>query len=200
MATAATAVRQSNPWSLESRSAQSTLLQPRGHLRAIHQTAASRGLLKGLSPVLTPDLLWALRAAGHGDEIVVVDANFPAEEVSKKVTSGMKIELAGVTLPEALEAICEVYPLDFFISEPARYMAPTEGPLPPLGEEVIGMATDVITKASPGISVSPVERFAFYDEARKGFAVVQCVAERRPYGNFILTKGVVGPDGNDLKP
>ena len=64
------------------------------------------------------------------------DANFPAEEVSTKVTTGMKIELAGVTLPEALEAICAVYPLDYFIEEPARYMAPTKGPLPPLGQEV----------------------------------------------------------------
>jgi L-fucose mutarotase len=99
-----------------------------------------------------------------------------------------------------LRSALAVYPLDYFIAEPARYMAPTEGALPPLGQEVIDASTAVIAAAAPGITVSPLERFAFYDEARKGFAVVQCVAERRPYGNFILTKGVVGPDGNDLKP
>lgn len=99
-----------------------------------------------------------------------------------------------------LRSALAVYPLDYFIAEPARHMAPTEGALPPLGQEVIDASTAVIAAAAPGITVSPLERFAFYDEARKGFAVVQCVAERRPYGNFILTKGVVGPDGNDLKP
>mmetsp|Transcript_44932 Transcript_44932/g.62473 ORF Transcript_44932/g.62473 Transcript_44932/m.62473 type:complete len:188 (+) Transcript_44932:82-645(+) len=167
---------------------------------SLQTSAQSLGILKGLNPILTPDLLWMLRAAGHGDEIVVVDANFPAQEVSTKCTTGMKIELAGITLPEALNAICEVYPLDFFISEPARYMSPTEGSLPPLGQEVIDASRAVIGNHADGITISPLERFEFYDVARRGFAVVQCVAERRPYGNFILTKGVVGPDGNDLKP
>eukprot|EP00038_Savillea_parva_P009455 m.183644 g.183644 ORF g.183644 m.183644 type:complete len:198 (-) comp15892_c0_seq1:125-718(-) len=167
----------------------------------LRTSAPALGLLKGLNPILTPDLLWALRAAGHGDEIVLCDANFPAEEVSRKTTSEMKIELAGVTLPEALEAITQVYPLDFFIPEPARHMAPAEfAPLPPLGQEVIDQCTAIINVNSPGITVSAVERFDFYDEARMGFVVIQCIAERRPYGNFILTKGVVGPDGNDLKP
>eukprot|EP00035_Acanthoeca_spectabilis_P023879 m.451326 g.451326 ORF g.451326 m.451326 type:complete len:186 (+) comp20136_c0_seq1:91-648(+) len=166
----------------------------------LRTSAASLGLLKGIHPALTPDLLWVLRAAGHGDEIVLCDCNFPAEEVSKKTTTGMKIELAGITLPEALEAICELYPLDFFIPEPARHMNPTEGALPDLGQEVIDASTQVIQTAAAGINVSPLERFAFYDAAREGFAVVQCVGERRPYANFILTKGVVGPDGNDLKP
>jgi L-fucose mutarotase/ribose pyranase (RbsD/FucU family) len=66
--------------------------------------------------------------------------------------------------------------------------------------QVIDISSTVITAAAPGITVTPLERFAFYEEARRGFVVVQCVAERRPYGNFILTKGVVGPDGKDLKP
>ena len=66
--------------------------------------------------------------------------------------------------------------------------------------KVIDAGTKAITTAAPGITVTPLERFAFYEEARKGFVVVQCVAERRPYGNFILTKGVVGADGNDMKP
>ena len=74
--------------------------------------------------------------AGHGDDIVICDANFPGFEVSTKVTSGHHIQLAGVDLPEALEAILSVYPLDFFVAEPAKHMAPTDGPLPPLGQEV----------------------------------------------------------------
>ena len=71
--------------------------------------------------------------------------------------------------------------------------------MPPAGEEVIEAAAMVVTKHADGVSLAPIDRFEFYTKARRCFAVVQTL-ERRPYGNVILTKGVVGPDGLDLKP
>ena len=157
------------------------------------------GLLKGIPPLLSAELLYTLRSMGHGDKLAIVDCNFPAAEVSGKTTSGDKISL-DTDLPTALDAICAVLPLDFFIESPASYMSPQAGvALPPAGKEVIDAAKKVISKHCKGVSITPVERFSFYDEARSCFAVVQCL-ERRPYGNIVLTKGVVGPDGNDLKP
>ena len=116
-----------------------------------------------------------------------------------KTTTGKKIEMA-CDLPTALDAICQVLPLDFFIDSPASYMAPQAGvALPPAGAEVTAALKKTITKHVPGVKITPLDRFAFYDETRTAFAVVQ-VLERRPYGNVVLTKGVVGPDGKDLIP
>lgn len=65
---------------------------------------------------------------------------------------------------------------------------------------MIDASSAIIEGHCPGVNIAECERFEFYGEARKCFAVIQCIGERRPYGNFILKKGVVGPDGNDLKP
>ena len=160
---------------------------------------SSTGLLKQIDPILSADLLWVLRSMGHGDKLVICDVNFPAAEVAMKTTSGKHIFLEGVDLPRAIDAVLSVMPLDGFIDAPATYMAPQDGvEMPPAGEEVINAAAQaVLTHA--GVSVQPLERFAFYDESRTAFAVVQTL-ERRPYGNIIFTKGVIGPDGKDLKP
>ena len=165
----------------------------------LHTTPACLGLLKGLDPLLTPDLLWVLRSAGHGDEIVICDVNFPAAEVASKSTTGKHVLLAGADLVQTVDAVCSVMPLDLFVPCPAEHMAPTEGDLPPLGQEVIDQSAEAIRRHSEAVSILPCERFEFYDRARQAYAVVQC-AERRPYGNWILKKGVVGPDGNDLGP
>ena len=172
--------------------------QPPPH-HAARAASVSMGLLKGIPPLLSADMLYVLRSMGHGDKLAIVDCNFPAAECATKTTSGKKIELA-VDLPTALDAICAVLPLDFFIESPAAYMAPQEGvALPPLGAEVTEALKSTIVKHCPGVKISPLERFSFYDEARSCYAVVQ-VLERRPYGNVVLTKGVVGPDGKDLIP
>ena len=158
------------------------------------------GLLKGLDPLLTADLLHVLRSMGHGDRLCICDCNFPAAEVAPKTTSGKHVLLAGADLPEALDAILSVLPLDFFVDSPAQHMAPQPGvALPPLGSEVITSCAAVVQTLCEGASLEPLERFAFYEAARGCFAVVQTL-ERRPYGNVILQKGVVGPDGDDLKP
>merc|ERR1712187_326560 len=103
---------------------------------------------------------------------------------------------------QATQAICSVLPLDYFVPCPAWYMSPQEGAeLPPLGAEVHAAFRKALAGTGSGdVSVEPVDRFAFYEKARNCFAVVQAQGERRPYGCFILKKGVVGPDGGNLKP
>eukprot|EP00536_Pseudo-nitzschia_multiseries_P009690 jgi/Psemu1/306760/fgenesh1_kg.278_\ len=157
------------------------------------------GLLKNINPLLTADLLYVLRSMGHGDKLVVCDCNFPAAEVATKTTSKKHIILT-VPLPEALDAICSILPLDLFVETPVTYMAPSPGnELPPAGVEVLDAMKSAIKEHAPDANIGPIERFSFYDEARSCYAVVQTL-ERRPYGNAVLQKGVVGPDGNDLKP
>jgi L-fucose mutarotase len=159
------------------------------------------GLLKGIDPILTADLLWVLRAMGHGDRLAVVDCNFPATQVAKSTVTGKDPIILTVPLPQAVSAICELLPLDYFEESAAFYMAPQDGvDMPPEGVEVINeLGRAIAISSSPDVSVSPVERFPFYEEAKKCFAIVQTL-ERRPYGNVILVKGVIGPDGEDLKP
>lgn len=156
---------------------------------------------QGMSPLLTADLLHVLRSAGHGDEIAVVDCNFPAASTATLTASEELVMLAGADVVETVDAICSVCPIDFFDESPVVFMAPSEGnPLPAAGAEAHAMGTAVIHKHAPGVSVEPLERFEFYDRAADAFAIVQAGSERRPYANFIIKKGVVGPDGNDLKP
>jgi L-fucose mutarotase len=87
--------------------------------RPFHATATRLGLLKGMDPILTADLLHVLRSAGHGDEITLVDCNFPAASTATKTVTGTPIVLAGCDLPTAVDAICSIMPLDFFVDCPA---------------------------------------------------------------------------------
>ena len=158
------------------------------------------GLLKGIDPLLTADVLHILRSMGHGDKLCICDCNFPAAQVATQTTSGKHVILT-VPLPEALDAICSVLPLDFFEEKQALYMAPQEGAtMPPAGEEVVAaMSVEIMKHGGDDVKIEPIERFKFYNEAEKCFAVIQTM-ERRPYGNVILVKGCVGPDGKDLRP
>lgn len=162
------------------------------------------GLLKGIDPLLTADLLYVLRSMGHGDKLAIVDCNFPAATTAQSTTTQRLIALS-VPLPEATRAVCSVMPLDFFVKSPACHMSPSEGvEMPAEGFEVIDQTIQTICESvddesGGGVHVRGVERFAFYDEAKTCYAVVQTL-ERRPYGNIILQKGVIGPDGKDLKP
>lgn len=157
------------------------------------------GLLKGLDPLLTADLLHVLRSMGHGDRLCVCDCNFPASQVATETVSRKHIILT-VTLKDALNAICSVMPLDFFHSNQAIYMAPQEGvEMPPAGKEVIDEASSTIRRLCGDVEIEPVDRFSFYEQAKGCYAVIQTM-ERKPYGNIILYKGCVGPDGKDLKP
>ena len=141
-------------------------------------------MLLGLDPVLSPDLLHALAAMGHGDRIVLVDANYPA-------TSGRRaVYLPGIDIRRALQAVLSVLPIDTFIPEPCAFMQVVGEPdaLAPVQAEMNALL--VKHGAKPAASL---ERQAFYAAAETAYAVVQ-TGERRFYGNILLTKGVVPPE------
>jgi len=143
-------------------------------------------MLKNLDPVLTPDLLRILRAMGHGDDIAIVDANFPAQSSGPPVT-----RLDGVEATRVLDAVLSVMPLDDFVPEACWRM---EVVGQPDAEQPIFPEFRAIIAAREGESfrLASLERFAFYERARKAFAIV-ATGERRLYGNIIVKKGVVRP-------
>lgn len=146
-------------------------------------------MLKGISPLLSADLLWVLAAMGHGDDLAVVDANHPAETIARATVSGRLIRLPGVAIDRAVEAILSVLPVDDFEPEPLRRMLVVGNPLdiPAVQGDVQNVIDGALGRAAPMVGV---ERFAFYDSARKSFAVVQC-GDPRPYGCFLIRKGVI---------
>ncbi len=148
-------------------------------------------MLKGLDPLLTPDLLWILAAMGHGDELAVVDALHPAETIARATCTGRRVHLPGVGMGRAVEAILSVLPIDTALPGAIRRMDVVDSPgaWPDVHLEVQA----VVDRHAPHARAMPgLERFAFYAAARAGFAVVQ-VGDARPYGNFLLRKGVVTP-------
>jgi L-fucose mutarotase len=149
-------------------------------------------MLWGIDPILDADLLYALRRMGHGDEIAVVDANFPAASVAMSTVIGEPILIAGVSAARAVEAILSVMPLDTFVPDPACRMEVVGDPnaIPPVQREV-QQALD--RAAGKHVPLQGVERFAFYERAKSAFAIVP-TGERRFYGCFIFKKGVVPPE------
>jgi L-fucose mutarotase len=145
-------------------------------------------MLKGLDPLLTPDLLRALRAMGHGDELAIVDANFPAESIGPPV-----VRLPGADTVAALEAILSVMPLDDFVPEAAWRM---EVVGQPEAEQPIFQAFRDGLRRHEGEDrrLGQLERFAFYARAKSCFVIV-ATGERRLYGNILLKKGVVRSAG-----
>lgn len=141
-------------------------------------------MLNGLDPLLTPDLLHALASMGHGDQIAIVDANFPAASTARRL-----IALPGADAPRVLAAILTLLPIDDFEAEPVVVMQVVGDPaaLP----DPVRDFTQVLARhalAPPGV----VERHAFYRMAAGAYAVVQ-TGERRFYGNILLRKGVIPP-------
>jgi len=143
-------------------------------------------MLKGLHPLLGPDLLHALEAMGHGDEIGVVDANFPASGLGRRV-----IRLDGVSAPAVLDALLTLLPLDHFVDHPLTTMAVVGAPQ---AEPEVVAEFGVLASRAEGRAVArqALPREQFYERARQAFALVQC-GERRLYGNVLLRKGVVAP-------
>lgn len=143
-------------------------------------------MLKGIHPLLGPDLLHALRTMGHGDDIVIADANFPANSMGPKV-----IRADGVDALAMTEAVLAHMPLDTFVAEAAWRMQVVGDPtaVPP----VCAAFQDIVSRLAGDFTVHSVERFAFYDMARRA-AFIVATTEFRLYGNIILKKGVVHPD------
>lgn len=150
-------------------------------------------MLKGLHPLLTPELLGALSEMGHGDEIAIVDANFPATSVAMETAFGRPIYLPGASLAQAVEAVLSLVPLDTFVEHPARRMETDQGP-----EDVPAVQQEVqeVVDAAEGrhVALGSLERFAFYDAARSAYAVVQ-TGERRWWGDVLLKMGAIAPPG-----
>lgn len=142
-------------------------------------------MLKNIPPILGPDLLHALRAMGHGDEIAIVDANYPAESAGPPV-----IRLDGLTATDVLDAVLTLMPLDTYVDEQA------------FGMEVVGHPDQreathrefdaIIKRHEPDMGLSLIERFAFYERVAGAYALVQ-TGERRLYGNVLLKKGIIRP-------
>ncbi|MBF0679466.1 MAG: ribose ABC transporter [Devosia sp.] len=142
-------------------------------------------MLKNIPALLGPDLLYALRAMGHGDEIAIVDANFPAEYLGPEV-----MRLDGISATEVLNAVLTVMPLDEFVDVAAFGMAVVGEP--DRREPIYALFEEIITRHEPGQSFSRLERFAFYEKTRSCAAIVQ-TGETRLYGNIILKKGIIRP-------
>jgi L-fucose mutarotase len=143
-------------------------------------------MLKGLDPMLGPDLLAILRAMGHGDELAIVDANFPAAACARRL-----VRLDGMAAPRVLAAVLSVLPLDDFVDSPATRMAVVgdAAAIPEICREFAELVDKADGRAVP---LAAIERFAFYRRAREAFAII-ATGETRLYGNLLLRKGVIRP-------
>lgn len=140
-------------------------------------------MLKGISPLLSPELLATLARMGHGDEIVLADAHFPGESVNPCC-----LRADGLRIADLLGAILPLFELDAYVPHPVQMMAPIEGDT--LDPAVEAAYLVPIRKHAPDMAtIHRLERFAFYDRAKSAFAVVM-TGETAKYGNIILTKGV----------
>lgn len=140
-------------------------------------------MLKGIPAIISPDLLRILASMGHGDELVISDAHFPAHSISSNV-----IHADAVTSPAMLEAICKLIELDQYVDKPVMLMQPVPGDQ--VDPELLGEIKNTLDTNSDRIDY--IERFAFYERAKKSFAVV-VTGESRIYGNIIIKKGVTMP-------
>ena len=143
-------------------------------------------MLIGLDPLLGPDLLHALRAMGHGDTIVLADANFPARSVARRLIPAEGCDMVGL-----LRAVLSVLPIDESEPEPAVGMEVVGDPQK---RELIHLDMEQLLSrhARPRAELTLIERHIFYDRARTAFAVISS-GERRFYGNIILRKGTIAP-------
>ncbi len=144
-------------------------------------------MLKGIHPLLSPELLHALASMGHGDELVIVDANFPAASNAQRL-----IESPGVGSPALLAAVLSVLPLDTRVTPAVFTMEVTGDPQavpPPVAE----FAAVLTAQGLADIEMGHLERHAFYERARGAFAIVR-TGEMRRFGNILLVKGVVAAD------
>lgn len=143
-------------------------------------------MLKGVPAILSPEFLKVLCEMGHGDEIIIADGNFPAESIAK---GAIVIRADGHGVPEILEAVLSLIPLDQYVERPAALMQVVPG------DHVKPVIWDAYKKIIRERGENPeaidmVERFAFYERAKRAYAVV-ATGEKAIYANILLKKGVV---------
>jgi len=154
-------------------------------------------MLLRIDPLLNADILYVLRAMGHGDDLVICDANFPADSVAQQTVHGRLLRMENVTATRAVQAVLSVMPLDSFVEHPAERMEVVGHPseMPAVQQEVQA-EVDAAARSDAGRENWPmgsIERFAFYERAKRAYAVI-VTGERRFYGCFILKKGVIPPE------
>jgi L-fucose mutarotase len=144
-------------------------------------------MLKGIDPILGPELLGILRAMGHGDEIAVVDANYPAAAMGRPV-----VRCDGLDATRVVDAVLSVMPLDDFVPEAAWRMevvGDRNAEMPIFAE----FRNVIAQREGDKFVLGSVERFAFYERVKHCYALV-VTGERRLYGNLILKKGIIRPE------
>ena len=148
-------------------------------------------MLKTISPLLTPDALHGLASMGHGDDVAIVDANFPAAAVAARGGARL-VQLAGVTSPQALQAVLQLLPLDSYVRDAAWTMQVVgdAGAVPAPVAEFSALLAQAAERPA-----ATLERFEFYARAEAAFLILQ-TGELRKYGNILLRKGVIPGDAS----
>lgn len=149
-------------------------------------------MLKSIDPLLNAEVLYALRAMGHGDELIIADANFPSDAVARETVLGDLLRIGNVSAAQAVRAVLSVLPLDTFVEQPGLRMEIVDQPeeIPDVQAEV---QREIDAAEGRSLPMGSIERFAFYERAKKAYCVIQ-TGERRFYGCFVFTKGVIAPD------
>jgi L-fucose mutarotase len=149
-------------------------------------------VLKGISPLLNADVLYALRSMGHGDDLIIADTNFPSDSIARQTRFGRLLRIDNVTAAEAVAAVLSLMPLDTFVDDAASRMeiVGSPGEVPPVQSEVQKVIDDAEGKHWP---MKSIERYAFYERAKTAYCVIQ-TGERRFYGCFAFRKGVIPPE------
>ena len=146
-------------------------------------------MLMGIDPRIHAELIYAMMLMGHGDELVICDINHPAQTIARQTTYGKLIDMSGCRIPSALEAILTLFPLDTFVEAPVKRMKVVDDPDRQM--PIFDAVQRVVDHAFGGsVPIEPLERFAFYEAAKKSFVIVR-TSDPGPYGCFILKKGVV---------
>ena len=148
-------------------------------------------MLKGIDPLLNADVLCVLRAMGHGDDLIITDTNFPSDSVARQTVYGSLLRI-DASAADVVQAVLSVMPIDTFVDDAAARMEVVDEP-----KTILPVMTEVQDKVSAVDGPNhmlPIERFSFYDRAKKAYAIIQ-TGERRFYGCFAFRKGVIGPNG-----
>jgi L-fucose mutarotase len=144
-------------------------------------------MLKGIPAIISPELLKILCEMGHSDRIVIADGNFPSESMGK---NAKVIRCDGHGVPELLDAILQLFPLDTYVEKPVNLMEVMAGD--PVETPIWDTYTEIVTKhdARGGNAIGNIERFRFYEEAKTAYAII-ATGEKALYANIMLQKGVV---------
>ena len=146
-------------------------------------------MLKGIPKILSPELLMVLAEMGHSDRIVIADGNFPAESMGK---DSIVIRCDGHGVPEILDAILQVFPLDTYVEKPVNLMQLMPGDVGKVETPIWDTYKEIVEKHDErgADAIGNIERFAFYDEAKTAYAII-ATGESAIYANVMLQKGVV---------